>query len=105
MKAILLLILIPLLMLGSLPAYAGGHYASISIASMAMATNNRAKSLKVSSPQQAAQLVKRKYPGKILNVKSARVNGNPGYRIKLLSKDGVVFYVNVDAKTGSVRRN
>ncbi|WP_346347757.1 PepSY domain-containing protein [Shewanella gelidimarina] len=105
MKAVLLLILIPLLTLGSLPAYAGGHYATISLASMAMATNNGAKSLKVKSSQQAAQLVKSQYPGKILKVQSARVNGNPGYRVKLLSKDGVVFYVTVDAKTGRVRRN
>lgn len=105
MKAVLLLILIPLLILGSLPAYASGYYATLSLTSMTMATNDGPPSLKVKSSQQAAQLVKGQYSGKILKVQSARVNGNPGYRVKLLSKDGVVFYVIVDAKVGSVRRN
>ncbi|MGS0728214.1 PepSY domain-containing protein, partial [Shewanella sp. 0m-11] len=50
-------------------------------------------------------LAKRQYRGKVLKVQSSRVNGNPGYSVKLLSNDGVVFYVNVDAKTGRVSRN
>ncbi|HBF46597.1 MAG TPA: peptidase M4, partial [Shewanella frigidimarina] len=36
---------------------------------------------------------------------SANVNGHPGYRIKLLTNDGVIFYVLVDATNGSVKRN
>ncbi|MEZ9820470.1 PepSY domain-containing protein [Shewanella sp. 10N.286.45.A1] len=105
MKAVLLLILIPFALLGSMPTNASGQYLTLSAASMAMATNHSGKSLKVSSSQQAAQLVKSRYSGKILKVQSTRVNGNPGYRVKVLSKDGVVFYVSVDAKTGSIRRN
>lgn len=105
MKAVLLLILIPLALLGSASANASGHYLTISVVSMAMAANHTEKSLKVGSSQQAVQLVKSRYSGKLLKVQSARVNGNPGYRVKLLSKDGVVFHVSVDAKTGSIRRN
>ncbi|ACJ30263.1 Propeptide, PepSY amd peptidase M4 [Shewanella piezotolerans WP3] len=105
MKAVLLLILIPLALLGSTSATASGHYFTISSVSMAMAAIHAEKSLKVGSSQQAAQLVKSRYSGKILKVQSTRVNGNPGYRVKLLSKDGVVFHVSVDAKTGSIRRN
>ncbi len=105
MKAVLLLILLPLALLGSMPANASDQYLIISAASMAMATNHADKSLKVNSSQQAAQLVKSRYSGKILKVQSTRVNGNPGYRVKVLSKDGVVFHVSVDAKTGSIRRN
>ncbi|QPG60531.2 PepSY domain-containing protein [Shewanella eurypsychrophilus] len=77
------------------------------LSSMGAAAQSKkpAKRLKVTSSQQAAQLVKRQYPGKVLKVQSSRVNGNPGYRVKLLSSSGAVFYVSVDAKTGSVRRN
>ncbi|GIU28971.1 hypothetical protein TUM4433_17750 [Shewanella schlegeliana] len=69
------------------------------------ASNNKQQKLKVRSKEQAVQLAKRQYRGKVLKVQSSRVNGNPGYRVKLLSSDGVVFYVNVDAKTGRVSRN
>lgn len=59
--------------------------------------------LKVKSREQAVQLVKRQYQGKVLKAQSKRVNGHPGYKVKLLSKKGLVFYVTVDAQTGSVR--
>ncbi|WP_076408055.1 PepSY domain-containing protein [Shewanella sp. UCD-KL12] len=80
---------------------------SVSVSSMSIAAQSKKppQKLKVSSSQQAIQLVKRQYPGKVLKVQSSRVNGNPGYRVKLLSSSGAVFYVSVDAKTGSVRRN
>lgn len=80
---------------------------AVSLSSMSMAAQSKKPphKLRVTSSQQAIQLVKRQYPGKILKVQSSRVNGNPGYRVKLLSSSGAVFYVSVDAKTGSVRRN
>ncbi len=64
-----------------------------------------ANQLKVASREQAIQLVKRQYQGKVLKVQSGRVNGHPAYLVKLLSKKGVVFYVAVDAQTGRVSRN
>ena len=79
---------------------------AVSLSSMAMAAQSKKsqKTLKVTSSQQAIQLVKHQYPGKVLKVQSSRVKGNPGYLVKLLSSSGAVFYVTVDAKTGSVRR-
>lgn len=76
---------------------------AVSLSSMAMVAQSK-KTLKVTSSQQAIQLVKHQYPGKVLKVQSSRVKGNPGYQVKLLSSSGAVFYVTVDAKTGSVRR-
>jgi len=74
--------------------------------SMAAQTSKKApQQLKVRSREQAIQLVKRQYRGKVLKAQSSRVNGHPGYRVKLVSNQGLVFYVSVDAQTGSVRRN
>lgn len=63
------------------------------------------QSLVVKSAQHAVQLAQRQYPSKVLRVQPTSVNGNPGYRLKLLTHDGVIFYVLVDAQTGGVYRN
>lgn len=120
-KAMLLLSLVGLLL--PLTSHAGlGKYASATHPSMATYApdrgsdkgNNRGKDrnsdnanaqLRVNSSQQAVQLVQSQYQGKVLKVQSSRVNGNPGYRIKMLGNDGVVFYVSVDAQSGRVSRN
>ena len=81
---------------------------TIAASSMSMAEQSSKKSpnkLKVRSRDQAIQLVKRQYQGKVLKAQSSRINGHPGYKVKLISKEGLVFYVSVDAQTGSVRRN
>ncbi|AZG75121.1 peptidase M4 [Shewanella livingstonensis] len=67
--------------------------------------SNQNSSLTVTSAQQAVQIAQSRYSGKVLKVQSANVNGHPGYRIKLLTNDGVIFYVSVDATNGSVSRN
>jgi hypothetical protein len=67
--------------------------------------NQQNRSLVVTSAQQAVQIAQRSYSGKVLKVQSANVNGHSGYRIKLLTNDGVIFYVVVDATNGSVIRN
>jgi uncharacterized membrane protein YkoI len=61
--------------------------------------------LMVRSREQAIQLVKRQYQGQVLKADSSRINGHSGYRVKMISKDGLVFYVSVDAQTGSISRN
>ncbi len=61
--------------------------------------------LKVKSRKQATLLVKQRYDARVISIKSASSNGSKGYRAKLLSKDGTVFYVFVDAKTGRVSRS
>jgi uncharacterized membrane protein YkoI len=67
--------------------------------------SSQSNTLKVTSREQAVQLVKKKYQGKVLKAQSSQVNGHSGYNIKLISKDGLVFYVSVDAQTGRVSRN
>jgi uncharacterized membrane protein YkoI len=55
------------------------------------------------SNQQAANKVKRRYPGsKILSVKMIQNGGPPVYRIKTLSGDGVVKHVFVDGISGDL---
>lgn len=57
--------------------------------------------LAVNSPDQAVAMVQRQYQGKVLSVQSS----GSGYRVKLLSSDGQVFSVSVDAASGRVSRN
>ncbi|NMP17813.1 MULTISPECIES: PepSY domain-containing protein [unclassified Thalassotalea] len=56
---------------------------------------------KVTSKQQAANMVKKRYGGKVLGVQSVK---GRAYRVKLLTNDGHVIYVTVDAKTGKISR-
>ncbi|WP_259397185.1 PepSY domain-containing protein [Shewanella sp. SG41-4] len=95
----------------SVPSYAAALHSSASAQFSPGPNNNRQNNnqqnnnLVVSSAQQAVQMAQRSYSGKVLKVQSANVNGHPGYRIKLLTNDGVIFYVLVDATNGSVTRN
>ena len=53
--------------------------------------------LRINSGQQAAQQAKGRYGGKVLKVQKQK----PGYRVKLIKKDGHIVSVAVDEKTGS----
>lgn len=57
---------------------------------------------KVSNAQQAARLVKKRTGGKVLKVERAKVNGNPGYKVKVLKNNGHVVSMKVDAITGRI---
>ncbi|WP_108945971.1 PepSY domain-containing protein [Shewanella halifaxensis] len=105
MKTALLTILVALSLCTASPVMAASVHGYTALSAVAMNANKQQQKLKVSSKEQALQLAKRQYRGKVLKVQSSRVNGNPGYSVKLLSNDGVVFYVKVDAKTGRVSRN
>ncbi len=70
-----------------------------------VASNKRSKQdYKVKSRKQATQMVKKAYRAKVLSVQSAKVSGNPIYKAKLLGKDGIVFYVYIDAVSGQMSR-
>ena len=58
--------------------------------------------LVVRSGNQAAQMVKSRYGGKVLKVENAKVGGSPGYRVKLLTENGRIIYVSVNASNGQV---
>lgn len=61
--------------------------------------------LTVKSRKQATMMVKQGYDARVVSVVSVNANGVPGYRAKLLGKDGTVFYVFVNAKTGQMSRS
>ncbi|WP_244325744.1 PepSY domain-containing protein [Shewanella aestuarii] len=63
--------------------------------------SKKQQNLVITSSQQAASLAQSRFGGKVLRVQST----SSGYRVKLLSSDGVVFYANVNAQSGSVSRN
>jgi len=94
MVSILTLAVCLLLPLTATTAYARDNGTT----SAARSQNN----LKVNSSAQAVQLVKRQYQGKVLKAQSTKTNGRPGYRVKMISTEGRVFYVFVDAQTGSI---
>ena len=53
--------------------------------------------------QSAIQIVKRKFRDhRILNARLESVRGKPRYQIKVLSADGVVNMIYVDAQTGAI---
>ena len=56
------------------------------------------------SRRDAIRKVKSQYRGKVLKAESTRVKGRSGYRIKMLSGEGVIFYIYVDATSGRVRK-
>ncbi|GGP44832.1 PepSY domain-containing protein [Shewanella saliphila] len=103
--------LLGLMLVISSPSFAGAsHVLPLSSAAPfelvpGLKDNRQSNNLVVTSAQQAIQIAKRSYSGKVLKVQSSSVNGHPGYRVKLLTNDGVIFYVSVDATNGSVRRN
>ena len=57
----------------------------------------------VTSPQQAAQLVKKRYGGTVLKVKKQK--GKAAYKVKIVKPNGQVVSKNVDAKTGKIEKN
>lgn len=112
MKLGSILLLTTTLIIGSLVTFTGqassvyqlnATTSTLTMAGQSSKQGNR--QLKVKSRDHAIQLVRRQYQGKVLKAQSSQVNGHSGYRIKMLSNQGVVFYVSVDAQTGSVRRN
>lgn len=103
-NAIMLGLILTILSLTSVPSYAA-WYSSPHASHSPGPNNNQNSNLVVASAQHAVQIAQSRYSGKVLKVQSANVNGHAGYRIKLLTNDGVIFYVLVDATNGAVTRN
>lgn len=60
------------------------------------------KTYRVANSQQAARLVKARIGGKILKVQRIKVKGNLGYKVKVLTNNGHVMSVKVDAVSGKI---
>ena len=89
-----------------------GSQASIALANSNDKQSNRqstkqgsSSELRVKSAQQAAQMVKRRYGGKVLKVSQTGFQGQVTYRVKLVKKDGHVISVAVNARTGQLTGN
>ncbi len=54
------------------------------------------------SPRDAASKVKKSHGGKILSVKATKAKNGTAYKVKILTKEGVVKTVAVDAASGKV---
>ncbi|WP_448548587.1 PepSY domain-containing protein [Thalassotalea fusca] len=80
-------------------AYSDNAYGNVKLQKAAYFQGS---ALKVTSAQQAAQIVKQRYGGKVLKVQRKQLNGNTGYRVKLLKANGQVVSVTVDAATGRI---
>lgn len=108
MKITLVLLMIGLSVFPSMEAFANNtvsKFLKINAQQSAyLVQKSSSRDLKVKSRQQASSMVKANYKAKVLSISSSKVNGNPGYKAKLLGNDGTVFYVYIDAKSGQMRR-
>jgi len=75
-------------------------HGSFTVNNNAIKANQQAhkQQLRVTSSQQAAQMAKSRFGGKVLKVKKQKSS----YRIKLIKNNGHIISVSVDAKTGNV---
>lgn len=62
------------------------------------ATESAQQQLRINNSQQAAQVVQRRYGGKVLRVQKQ----NASYRVKLIKVNGHIISVVVNAKTGRI---
>lgn len=51
----------------------------------------------------AMAMVQRAFGGRVMQAQPASVNGQPGYRIKILTAHGEVRIVHVDGETGAMQ--
>lgn len=80
----------------SLSTVAQGGFSAIT---STIKANQQAKpQLRVKSSNQAAQIAKGRYGGKVLKVQKQK----SGYRVKLIKANGNIVSVYVDAKTGRI---
>ena len=61
------------------------------------------KTLTIKNPQQAARLVHGRFGGRVLKVSKQNNRGRPTYQVKLITKEGHIIYVLVDAKSGRIQ--
>lgn len=101
MKAVISLLLMCLIFCCANTFAQGSFSAFINTNIKASATAKQ--QVKVKSAKQAAELVKKRYGGKVLKVKPQRRNGKQSYKVKLIKKNGHISSVSVDAKSGKVK--
>lgn len=81
----------------SAQSVAQGSFAA-TIGTMKVNQQNSKQQVRVKSTNQAAQLAKSRFGGKVLKVQTQ----TSGYRVKLIKKDGHIISIFVDAKSGRI---
>ena len=93
-------LLFAIALLCSAPVAAGPHFGAADRS--AAPTLQRVAERQI-SVEQAAQVAQRAVGGRVLAAEPGSVGGRPVVRVKLLTRDGVVRVVVVDAVTGRLR--
>lgn len=75
-------------------------FSNVTVAAPFAGKNTTKQVLKVKSNKQAAQKVQRQFGGKVLKTQRSNAQGKQGYKVKVIKKNGNVFSVWVDAKSG-----
>jgi uncharacterized membrane protein YkoI len=66
--------------------------------------NNQHRNVKAAiSSQQAAQIVKNRFGGKVLKVTRSKSSNKVTYRVKIVKSDGHVLTISVDGNTGQIK--
>ncbi|MGQ8367025.1 PepSY domain-containing protein [Glaciecola sp. 1036] len=78
-----------------------GYLISVIIISIALTAPAAAKDI---SLREAVDLVQQRYPGKVLKASQTRIKDNTFYRIKVMTKQGRVVTLLVNADTGRIRK-
>lgn len=108
MKIALVVIIVGLILLPFQEAVASNtsnlRHTKINTHTFKAAKQSTKQAYKVKSRQQATKMIKKAYRAKVVSVSSATVNGNSGYKAKLLDTNGTVFYVYIDAVSGQMSR-
>lgn len=76
----------------------GGVFSAVTMQTNYQARSPAKQHANVISSQQAAQIAKSRFGGKVLKVQKQ----NAGYRVKLIKNDGNIVSVYVDAKSGRI---
>ncbi|QYJ75057.1 PepSY domain-containing protein [Shewanella sp. FJAT-52076] len=98
---IALLVLTVILLSASNPLWAADPRERVNLANDAQSQ----RSFVYSNAEQAAAAAQRKYQGKVIKVENRSKVNQASYRFKMVNDQGKVFFVTVDARTGSVRKD
>lgn len=71
---------------------------------MALGIATTAQADRRTSLEQAISDARDRYPGRVLSAETQRRDGRESYKIRILTKDGRVKRLNVDAESGNFER-
>ncbi len=78
--------------------------AGLVLGAMALGIATTAQADRRTSLDQAVSDARDRYPGRVLSAETQRRDGRESHRIRILTKDGRVKRLNVDAESGNFER-